>query len=344
MRIALTLMMTAGLLLMGLGTGPAIGQEAAPSANPAPAVDPRDRAISTFDTGRITVGDVQDAVASSSPLGRTRYKRAVELERLHEQLLRLELLAEEATKRGYDKHPEVRKVSMENAVQILIRERFSDQAGAQSVAAEDVKAAYQEQHAEFNRPELRRAAFILLDTKQAAQAVLTQAKNADLRAFRQLARERTIHEATKLRGGDLRYFDKDGAVEQEGDATVPAALAKAAFGLKHVGDVHAAAIELDGGFAVLKLTGKRDAVSRPLEQVESTLRTRLWRERRKAGIETLIAQLKERHKPEVHGELISLVKLPEAPAVPKGAGLPADFPQGKAPKAAPATPKQPPAK
>ena len=34
----------------------------------------------------------------------------------------------------------------------------------------------------------------------------------DLRAFRQLARDKSIDEATKLRGGDLRYFDNQGKV------------------------------------------------------------------------------------------------------------------------------------
>ena len=56
----------------------------------------------------------------------------------------------------------------------------------------------------------------------------------DLREFRQLARDKSIDDVTKMRGGDLRYFDATArCAAASRTLSVPPAIAKAAFALKN---------------------------------------------------------------------------------------------------------------
>src|SRR5690606_5570599 len=116
-------------------------------------------------------------------------------------------------------------------------------------------------------------------------------------------------EPTKVRGGDLRYFDAQGRARGETEASVPAPIARAAFALKEIGDTAPAPIKVDNGYSVVKLTGARPAVSRKLSEVEDTIRMRLWREQRQEAIEDFVAKLRAQVKPEVHPELADLVQL-----------------------------------
>ena len=50
---------------------------------------------------------------------------------------------------------------------------------------------------------------------------------------------------------------------------------------------------------------------------------RLWREQRQQAIEAFVADLREKVKPEVHGDLVELVKVEDAPP---GKGVPAAVP------------------
>jgi hypothetical protein len=68
-----------------------------------------------------------------------------------------------------------------------------------------------------------------------------------------------------------------------------------------------------GGFAIVKLTGSRPALSRKLAEAEETIRVRLWRERRQKAIEDFVAKLKADHPPEVHAELANAIQLDELP-------------------------------
>jgi peptidyl-prolyl cis-trans isomerase C len=188
---------------------------------------------------------------------------------------------------------------------------------------------------------MQRASHILLGTEAEARALLPEAKKADLRVFRQLARDKSIDEATKLRGGDLRYFDQSGKPRDQPDAQVPPQIVKAVFALKDVGDTAPAPIKVPGGFSIVKLTGQRPALSRKLDEVDETIRARLWRERRQNAIEGFVAKLREQAKPETHPELMTAIKLedaaPTAPGAPPAHAPPATRPTANA-APAPTTP------
>jgi peptidyl-prolyl cis-trans isomerase C len=289
---------------------------ASPEARPAQLTEAdlerRAKVLVTYKGGEVTIGELEDAIASQSPFMRERYRDPKHLKELLDKTVRFELLGQEAQRRSIDKHDSVQQAVKQNAVQSLMKAEFDDKMSAASIADADIAQYYQEHLSEYVQPAMHRVSHIMVSTEQEAKEVLAQAKTMDLRAFRQLARDKSIDEASKLRGGDLRYFDNQGRARGESDGAVPLPIVKAAFALKNVGDTAAAPVKIDGGYSIVKLTGQRPAISRKLEEVAETIRVRLWRERRQQAIEEFVAQLREQYKPETHAELAETVRLDEA--------------------------------
>jgi peptidyl-prolyl cis-trans isomerase C len=295
----------------------------------------RAQVIATFVGGQITVGDVEDNINQKNPFMRKRYLNTKQLEPLLDEMIRSELLAKEAEKRGYGKNKEVVQAVKQNAVQSLIKEEFEEKLSIDSIPAAEVKKYYDDNIDQFVRPAKRRVNYILLSTRQEAMKLMPEAIKADLRAFRDLARKNSIDEQTKLRGGDLRYFDKKGVVNERVDTKIDPAIVRAAFALKNVGDVAPSAVKVKGGFGIIKLSGKRDADSRSLKEAEPQIRKQLWRQNRKKLMDDFIAQLREQYKPESHPELMEAIKMEHAPP---GRNIQPGFPRGPKPGSMPPPP------
>ncbi|MDD9941275.1 MAG: peptidyl-prolyl cis-trans isomerase [Myxococcales bacterium] len=291
----------------------------------------RKRAVATFKMGEITVGQLEDTIAGYNPLMRLQYHKQEQRETLLKKTLELELLAAEATRRGFGKDQEVAHATRQHAVQTMIQADFDEGESLKQVPEQEVRTYYDANLTEYMRPEMRRASHIKVATKAEADEILAKVKKADLRLFRRLAREKSLDAATKLRGGDLRYFDTQGKTPGNDGEGAPLALARAAFSLKTSGEVFGRAIEVEGGYSVVKLTGIRQKNERTFDQVKGNIRLRLWREKRKKAIDDLVDKLKAEHKPEVHADLIGLVKLDTSPPVPRSNKLPTPFPKKSEP-------------
>jgi peptidyl-prolyl cis-trans isomerase C len=287
----------------------------------------RAQAIVTYAGGEVTIGELEDAIASQSPFMRERYRETENLKELLEKTMRFELLAKEAERTGIDKNDAVRQAVKQNAVQSLMKAEFDDKMSAAAIPQEDIAKYYQDHIDEYVQPAMQRASHVMVATEPEAKALLQQAKTMDLRAFRQLARDKSMDEASKLRGGDLRYFDQQGKARGETEPSVPPQIVKAAFALKTVGDTSPHAVKIENGYSIVKLTGQRPAISRKLPEVEETIRVRLWRERRQQAIEAFVGTLRTQHKPETHPELTEAIKLEEAdPNRPPDVNLAAEPP------------------
>ncbi len=288
----------------------------APSANTTDAeTQRRAQVVASFQGGEVTTGELEDAIRKQSPQMRRRYLDPAVKRDLLDKTVRFELLADAADKRGYGANEAVQQTVKQNSVQTLMKEELDDKITLDQVPAEDVKQYYETNLAEFVRPAVRRVSHIMVATQEEAQAVVTEAKDMDMRHFRELARTKSMDEQSNLRGGDLGYFDVKGKLQGEDVTPVPSAIVKAAFALATVGDLATVPAKVDGGYSVVKLTGQRPANERALAAAEGTIRTRLWRERRQAGTEAFVEKLKTEIKPVVRAELLSTIVLP--PAAPE---------------------------
>jgi peptidyl-prolyl cis-trans isomerase C len=291
----------------------------------------RAEVVAQFDGVQITVGELEDAIRDQNPFMQQRYLAPEAIRAMLDRSLRFELLAAEARRRGYDKDPAVTLAVQQNAVQALIKQQFDDKFTQESIPPEDVKKYYDAHIAEFVRPESRRASLLIVASEAEAKALLARAKAADMRAFRELARTQSIDPTNKERGGDLGYFDASGhLIDAVGTIdSVDAELAKATFALKNVGDT-SGVVKVAERFAIVRLAGLRPAQSDTPAAANERIRVRLWRERRQAAIDAELASLRAQLKPEVHPELVDLVKLELAPPLPPDKGMPAGFPQTRA--------------
>lgn len=312
---------TAGAAVAVALAQPTPGTEPTPgTSRPTPErpLSPEDQArrakiVAKVGASTITLGDVEDAINAQSPFLRTRYRDPQRLREFVQNMVRFELLAQEADRRQYGRKAPVLRSTKQNAVQQLIRAEFDERITPESVPQEDVQAYYDEHPEEFSRPEMVRASHILLSDEATANELLATVRAADARSFRQLARRHSIDQETKLRGGDLRYFTAEGRPPNSQDAPVDAAIVRAAFEIAEVGDVAAQPVPVgEGNFSLVKLTGRRPAEHRSIAQAGQGIRLRLWRERRQQAIETFVAELRRRHRPEVHAERMAPIRLEAA--------------------------------
>jgi peptidyl-prolyl cis-trans isomerase C len=268
----------------------------------------RSHVIARIGTVTITVGEVEDQIARQAPFMRARYRQPEQLRELVQSMVRLELLAREADRQRFGDDPEVRDATAQAAVQQLIRERFDERITPESMAESDVRAYYAAHPEEFTRPEMRRASHILVATREAAQEIAQETRTADARAFREIAQTRSLDAESRARGGDLRYFDAEGHGPNAADAVVDTALVRAAFALGDVGDV-SPPVQVGDQFSVVKLTGRRPAEHRSVEEAGPSIRLRIWRERRQQAIDSFVDGLRQRAAVEVFYERMAPIRM-----------------------------------
>ena len=166
------------------------------------------------------------------------------------------------------KVPERRKIRYALVDAQSIRERIQ-------VSAEDVLHYYEDNEQQYSTPEQVRASHVLLKTegkddaevKKRAEEILAKMKapGAD---FAKLANEYTEEEAGKTRGGDLDYFGKGQMVPE---------FEQAAFSMQpgQISDL----VKTTFGYHIIKVTEKKAATRRTLEEVKPQIEDQLKSER-----------------------------------------------------------------
>jgi peptidyl-prolyl cis-trans isomerase C len=298
-----------------------------------------DQALARIDDVVITVGDFQDRINKQSPYVRARYTSLERKKEFLDNLVRFEVLAKEAEKKGLHKDPEVVRTMKQVMIQKLMKDEFDNRVKLEDVTDAECKTYYDAHPEEFNKAEEVRVALILLPTQEKAKKVLEdpRIKGIESAGFRALVAEHSIDEATKDRGGDLRYFDLS-------TKELPQEIVKAAFALTNIGDV-SAPIRTQQGWNVIKLTGRRKAVTRSLDDVKPQIKNRLFRDKRQAAMDDYIKDLRNKATVEVHEARLAKVIVeggnPNAPGVPApGPGM--FHPGANSPQAGPMMPGNPP--
>jgi peptidyl-prolyl cis-trans isomerase C len=276
----------------------------------------------------ITVGDVQERINKQSPFIRARYTTLDKKKEFLDNLVRFEVMAGEAQRRGYDKDPEVQRVMKQQMISKFLQKDFESKLKVEDVPDADVEKYYKDHPEEFNKKDEVRVSEILLKDKSKADKAYAEAKaqpktaGADQKAFRDLVTKVSEDEESKQRGGDLTFFDKDSTV-------YPKPIVEAAFKLGEVGDV-SAPVKTDKGWVILKLTQKRPGFSRPLAEVKRQIQQRLFRDTRTKALDTFIADLKKNTKIDIHEDNLGKVVIENGmeggPGASPGAprGLPGD--------------------
>lgn len=253
----------------------------------------------------ITVGEFQDQLNRQSPYIRARYTSLEQKREFLDSLIRFEVLAAEAAKRGLDKDAEVVRTMKSVMVQKLMREEFDRTVPPDSITDVEMQAYYDANLTEYVKPEEVRASAIIVKNGTQAKKIAAEAggdAGKTNKGFRELVQKYSTDDATKVRGGDLRYFGKD-------TKDVPKAVVTAAFALGQTGAVSAAIDAGDGTWWVLKQTGHRKAMTKTFDDVKPSIRSKLHREKRLAAQEEFVGTLRTQAKIEVIDDALAKVRI-----------------------------------
>ncbi len=283
------------------------GKAGATKKESKPLIPEKDRKLELARIGDviITVGDLADRINRMSRYVRGRYESVEKKRALLDSMIEFEVLAKEAAKRGFARHPDVVRMLRQVMIQRLRQRVVEEKVKRSSVTDEDVKAYYEKHRAQYNKPETVRASHILLADKAQADKVLAEvkAKGNDPRAFRALVKKYSTDNATKRRAGDLRYFTK-------ADKRLPKEVIEAAFKLAKRGDV-AGPIKSNLGWHIIKLTHRRKAINRKVDdpKVRQQIVTRILRDRRRKALEAFKKALRAKAKVTVYDDKLAAVKI-----------------------------------
>jgi parvulin-like peptidyl-prolyl isomerase len=207
---------------------------------------------------------------------------------------------------------------------------INDKLRTEDVPPADVEKYYREHQPEFLRPEEVRVSQILVHDETAARRIADDAKagHNDAKSFRDLVERYSEDPDSKLRAGDLTFFDRKTMRE-------PKPVVEAAFTMTHVNDV-VGPIASAKGFHILKLTGRRPEVMRPFADVKVDIQKRLLEQMRALKKRELAEEARKSIRVEIYDD--ELAKIPLAPTADGGRSAASSPVPVSAPSPAP-TPK-----
>jgi len=360
------------VVLLALSTG-AFGcskkdKEASPAASASAPAGPKPlspemaaKTIAKVGDRVITLGEYAAALERMDSFERMRYQSPDRRKRLLDEMIEVELLAQEARRRGLDKAEETQE-----RVRQILRDQVLDELrkgapGANDIPETELRAYYDAHKEDFSEPERRRISGIAFDSAAAAKAVLAKAAKADAAAWGQLVEQNASKQAPRPSvttpnelAGDLGIVGPPGH-PRGANPRVPEPVRDAAFKIAAVGDTYGSVVEADKKFYVIRMTSKTDGRARTFEEAQRAIRTAVVQAKVDEREKALEKDLRQKFPVKVDEAALEKMPMP-APSSPppnshglpggpggfRGAGMPG-LPRmpGLTPAPKPATPPTP---
>ena len=225
-----------------------------------------------------------------------------------------ELILQQATKDGLDKGADIEEKLRDLKKRLIVESFLKKKVETESqVSDADLQKFYEQNKEKFKTGEQIRASHILVKTEKEAKDILDKIKAGG--NFEELAKKYSV-DSSAAKGGDLGWFGKGSMVP---------VFEKAALALKEgqVSDV----VKSDFGFHIIKLTGKRAAGIRPLEEVKDQIKGAIMPTKQQEVFQKIKEELKKTAKITVKEDVL------------KGMGSKKE--EGKADEKKPAEPAKP---
>ena len=284
----------------------ACSRPASQGANPQ---SPSPRAASTVNGGPHAI--VARVNGEGIPLAALQRLETTTPRKALEALIRFELLAQEAARRGLQQRPSIVEVRKRALALHLIERDFGRHYTEASVPEGEVSTAYQRLRGTFRHGELKVVQHLLVPTAPNAKP--------DEKAASKARAERLHGEVEKLaKQGQLNLASFSALAE--GAAKTPSKLisekvytgrrgytvrpfANAAFALKTPGD-YSGVVATRYGFHVLLLLETQPAANRSVDEVAPALRKALFPESRRRAFQRFAQKLEQAHHVELYADRI----------------------------------------
>ncbi|MCA9581760.1 MAG: peptidyl-prolyl cis-trans isomerase [Myxococcales bacterium] len=278
------------------------------------------KVLAKVGTTTVTVGDFADRLAEQSPYLRARYNSPERRKEYLDNLIRFELLAEEARRRGFFEADEVKRAEKQMMIQEMMRKDFDSKFTLASITDAEVKAHYEKHLNEYQKPAQVRLSHILVKDRALAEKIIAELKAGkdDSTLFKRLAEAHSIDAESKDVFGDTGFHTLPKERSAGETSTLPDAVIEAGFSLQANGDLYDKPVASDRGFHIVRLTAKRDALARGIEEVRRSIQHQIRREKRDAAVEALVAELRKKAEVKEDWSRLKDVKF-DAPAEVQGA-------------------------
>lgn len=197
-----------------------------------------------------------------------------------DQMVMQMLVAEDAVKKGLDKSPEVLEQMELIKTSVLANAYVQDYMKNNPVSATMLKAEYDRIKAGITGTDYK-ARHILVATEAEAKDVIAKLKK-DPASFEKLAMEKSMDTGSKVRGGDLGWFDLGKMVPEFGAAV--AKLDKGKF--------TETPVKTQFGYHVILLEDSKPIEAPPFEEVKSNLAQGLQQKNLKKQMDDIKAKAK----------------------------------------------------
>jgi peptidyl-prolyl cis-trans isomerase C len=316
----------AALLCAGLSTGcrekpkQMPGLAGSSSASPPGKLTPElaGQVLAKVGERQITLGDYAETLERMDPFERLRYQSPDRRKQLLNEIIQVELLAEEARRRGLDKAPETQERVRQMLRDELLRDVRQSVASPADIPEAEVRAYFDSHHDEFKEPERRRVAHLVLASETQAKAALQKAAAASAADWGKLVSQVSLDKPVQSSAptptelaGDLGIVGPPGH-PRGANPRVPEALRAAVFEIDQLGGVLDRVVADSGRFHVVRMTGRTEARDRSYQDAERTIRVALVQQRIRAREAELEQELRKRFPVSVDDEALGQVKVPEA--------------------------------
>jgi peptidyl-prolyl cis-trans isomerase C len=235
------------------------------------------------------VGDVEKRINSLDDFTRYRYQTAAGKQEYVDGLIRLELLAQEAKRRGYDRDPEFILAMHRELASRLLQDDFVKKTNKRIISASEVEEYYKTHQSEFTKPRKVRVLQLVLskqETAEQAAAEARQLKPEDEAGFRALMKRFSDAGDTQPKGRDTLTIDANTTV-------LPKAAVDLVLGLKTIGAI-AGPIDLGGRFGIFRVLEISEEFVKALSQSETRIRQQISKDAMTREVDALMQTLRER--------------------------------------------------
>jgi EpsD family peptidyl-prolyl cis-trans isomerase len=247
---------------------------------------------------KITQADLEKEMKNLPSFAQKIFEGSGGKERFLNELIKKELLYQEALKKGLDKDADyLKRVEDFKKITLIGKLLEKEMESKAKVSDQDVKDYYEKHKGDFAVGQIR-ASHILVKTEEEARKILERLKKGE--DFAKIAKKSSIDSGSAKNGGDLGFFSA-GQMVPEFEA--------AAVKLKP-GEI-SEPVRTKFGYHIIKVTDKKVGKSVEFENVKNYISQRLSAEKQKGVFDSYIEELKKKYPVEINKEAVSKLSVEE---------------------------------
>lgn len=271
------------------------------------------RVLAKVGDNTVTLGDYVAALEHMDQFDRLRYQSPERRKELLDELVEVELLAQEATTKGYDKDPVAQQELRAVLRDAMLKEARSGAPLPADISEADARAYFESHKADYKDPERRRVSLIVTKDEASAKAALAQAAGSTAAQWGELVRKSSVDTQAKANvpvdlAGDFGIVSPPGDSRGE-NPRVPSEVRAAAFEIEKPNDVLARVVKSGDKFYVVRLAQKLEAHERTFTEAERAIRVRIAQDRAKNKEDEAYQTLRKQFPVKIDEAALATVKV-----------------------------------